>query len=101
MPAKHTGAPGFRSDTVRGKGRYRLDHSTSREQISPLWEGLGEGLRRVLCLVFEGGVNVDLKHSNASSLSKHRSPRSGKPGSGEKKFILRDLRLSDIARFAR
>jgi hypothetical protein len=30
-----------------------------------LWEGLGEGLRRVLAFVFEGGVNDDIKNSNA------------------------------------
>ena len=29
------------------------------------WEGLGEGLRRVFCFVFEGSVNVNFKHSNA------------------------------------
>ena len=33
-------------------------------EFPSLWEGLGEGLRRVLCFVFEGGVNVDVKHSN-------------------------------------
>jgi len=27
--------------------------------------GLGEGLRRFFIFVFEGGVNLDFKHSNA------------------------------------